>query len=101
MKTRTIAIATAFALSSSFALAQTGGATGAGATLPQTSGPVVKGNVKSNSGVVGRGSTAGSETTGFNQSTSRPGPGSMGTDNSATGMAITPGQSPVGRENGR
>jgi hypothetical protein len=100
MKTRTIALATAFALSSSFALAQMGGTSGAGATLSQTSGPVVKGNVKRNS-AVGRSSTKGSETTGFNRNPSRPGPGSMGTDNSATGMAVTPGQSPVGRENGR
>lgn len=38
MKLKTIALASAFALSSTFALAQAGGANGSGATLPENSG---------------------------------------------------------------
>jgi hypothetical protein len=51
MKLKTIALATAFALSSTFALAQAGGANGAGAALPENSGAAVNGQ----GGVVGNG----------------------------------------------
>ena len=59
MKIKTIALATAFALTSTFALAQAGGASGAGSTVPEKSGTAVNGQ----GGVVG--STTNGTTTGM------------------------------------
>jgi hypothetical protein len=44
MKLRTIALATALAMTSSLALAQAGGGAAAGATIPESSGTAIDGN---------------------------------------------------------
>src|SRR5271154_1503623 len=65
MKLKTIALASAFALSSTFAFAQGGGANGSGAAVPEKSGPAVNGG----SGVVGNGNMQRGKTAGMKRRT--------------------------------
>ncbi len=96
MKLETIVVAAALSLSSTFSLAQMGGASGGGATVPEISGPAVNGgggvvspNDRRESGTVGMSSR---DPNGGNPNGNAGGPTSLsGTGSSTYGGVGSPG----------
>jgi hypothetical protein len=89
---RTIALATALALTSSLAFAQAGGGNAAGATVPETSGTAVNGNGGA-VGTVNNGRMTREGTTGMSQ----PNPSGPTTDGGGRDMS-RPGGEGVSRK---
>jgi hypothetical protein len=73
MKSRTIALATALAMTSSLAFAQAGGGNAAGAAMPESSGTAVNGNGGA-VGAVNNGRVTREGTTGMSQPNNPSGP---------------------------